>query len=534
MRTLTVAIILLVALSAASDEIGVTEVIQQANDLATAGAYERAVVRLRSAVEGAPVPLKPDAQAEVAFQLARMYERWADAEPARRDEHLQQALETYAQLWADPARADAGAAARNNCAQIYVSLGEDAKAADLFRIAADTPGRMQAFYAANYAGFLAARGDRAGAIAQYERALKLQPDDVATEEKLLQLCDGERVAARLWELVGNNAIERAQKLALDHLEGPHTAAAKRDLLAIVAATLAEQRIPPAAFADSEVAIRLARVTDAAVKDGIAELRRLYEGQQLTSDAYSWWKASGAYRKSPAMDASVAFASLARSLGEQTRASAADRAERYFLLGVQVSGARDIDAAVALAELYYGTGRENELRQLVDRSMGAMFNEKGAAYMARDWRTIYRFHVALGTIFARLGWDGNEGNPKTAIFQFEHARAAARQLSADGKTKVILDPRSVELLVQSYRKTQPLSGKDLAVRLDTVEQYISAGHVTSAARVLAPAATDPRVVKGPEKLRFDKLQTAVPIMKLDVKSLQKIDVEKSVRPPGVSQ
>lgn len=162
----------------------------------------------------------PDASAriETTFAPARAYEQWAAADPEQREEHYKSSLEMHSRLWlGGPRRADAVTAARNNCAQIYATLGDDARAAELFKSAAASDDPMRSFYLANFAEFLASRGQRDEAITNYEKALALKPDDVVTEARLLDLYRDARVATRLWALVGRNELDRARSLALDRL-----------------------------------------------------------------------------------------------------------------------------------------------------------------------------------------------------------------------------------------------------------------------------------------------------------------------------
>ena len=169
---------------------------------------------------------------------------------------------------------------------------------------------------------------------------------------------------------------------------------------------------------------------------------------------------------------------------------------------------DPDPYVALADLYFNTGRTDQLRAFFDEHRPKLMEMKGAALRSGDWHAVYRFHVALGTIYGKLGADREDSS--WAVFHLEHARDAARELSAATTTPVLLDPRSVDILAKSYETVEPQSGKALAVRLEAAESYVRTGRTASAKRVLDPAVDDPRVNQGDEKQRFDKLRTLVPL------------------------
>lgn len=496
MRHLIFAFLFLAA-SAAGDE--------RAEALLAEGKYEEATAALASALRAASEAGDRDAQVETKFATARAYEAWAAADAERRNEHLKAALRWYARLWSEePRRRDAEAASRNNAAQILARLGENDRAAEHFRAAIAIEDALRPFYLANYAEFLASTGQPQRAITLYEQAVAKAPDDVVTEARLLRLYPGPRLVEHLWKLVGEGALSRAQALALEHLSRDLDAGAKRDLLAVVAATLAQQRVRREDFAKSEVNARLRAVADdEALRDGVRELRRLYGGESLDPQQYSWWREAAQQRKFPAIEPPLAFSAVASELGEQ--AAAPEQAERYFTLAIAVTGGRDPEPFIALADLYYRNGQGAKLKQLDDRYHPQLLAMKGHALRTGDWRSVHRLHVALGTIYARLGAKGDAGNARAAVFYLEKAKESARELGAATKTDFVLDPRSVDLLAQSYAKAEPESGKDLEVRLSAAKEYVQTGRTTSARRVLEPAGADPRVMRGQEQMRYEMLQ-----------------------------
>lgn len=497
---------LLFAVSASADS-RVDELTRTANALLARGSHQEAVDALTSALRLAADAGDRDAQVESKFAVARVYEEWAAADAVQGSEHLQSALNWYRRLWSEePKRRDAAAAAHNNSAQILARLGENEAADGQFQAAIAIGDELRPFYLANYAGFLASRGNREGAISRYEEALAKTPDDVVTEAKLLRLYPGARVVDSLWQLAGRGALVRAQELALEHLGRDLDANVKRDLLAVVAATLAQQHVTPADFAESTVNARLTRLAEeGSLRDGIRELRRLYEGSSLDPQTYSWWRESAQQRKLPVMEPPLAFSALATELGGQIAATLREQAERYFTLAIDVTRGHDPEPFIALADLYYRHGEAAKLAQFDRRYHTQILEMKGAALRTGDWRSVYRFQIALGTIYARLGAEGDASQARAAIFYFENAQNSARELSEATKTSVVLDARSVDLLAQSYARAEPGSGKDVRLRLDSAEEYRKTGRTTSARRVLEPAIANPGLLRGEEKLRLEKLQ-----------------------------
>lgn len=86
-----------------------------------------------------------------------------------------------------------------------------------------------------------------------------------------------------------------------------------------------------------------------------------------------------------------------------------------------------EAANILLVYVPGTEAGNEvLSRIIDR----LFVGKGEAYLGDDWPVILRFHITLGTIFMQQERWGPPENVRSAIFQWEHAIRAHREVHGE--------------------------------------------------------------------------------------------------------
>ena len=463
-----------------------------------AGDFAAADAELRAALSEAESRADSASRNRARFYLARTQERWIESDPSQTP-RLTEAITQYEKLVADE---PSSAVAMNNLARLYAQSGDpqkDARADALYRRAVDVPGDLQPFFTRNYAEFLAARGRKDEAVAMFTKVLGIKPDDHAAAAGLLAIDTSSRSMAHVWRLLDAGGVGEACDMALDAMPTADRAA-KRRLMAVVAVALARQHVRPDDFDAHPVAARLGPLSaDPDLRDGVRSIRRLYYGDALDPAAHSFWRVSER-NEPPVQDPGLAFATLARSLGEQLRQANPKKAERYFSLAIDVSQGRDTEALIALADLYYGAKDVAQLEAFARRYSDSVFEAKGMAYRTRDWNKIYRFHVALGTMYANLGWTGNSGDPRSAIFQLEHARTAA------SRTNTVVEPKVIELLATSYRKASPEAGLDVALRLDAAESYVQSGRMSSAKVVLDPVAAGPAPqLKDQDKLRYEQLR-----------------------------
>jgi len=123
----------------------------------------------------------------------------------------------------------------------------------------------------------------------------------------------------------------------------------------------------------------------------------------------------------------AFSSLLLMLGDWylRHGQPAAALPRYALAW---SSAGNLDAAVQLASLLLTQGEQVDPDgRALDRLIAVLFEGKGDAYLHEDWPNILRFHTVLATIFERQERWGSSGDPRSAIFQWEHALSALQHL-----------------------------------------------------------------------------------------------------------
>jgi len=388
-------------------------------------------------------------------------------------------------------------AAMNNLGQLLLRRGDSAAAAALLRKAAalDDPHRL--LYLNNYAVAAEKAGDVEAARNAFGQLAAAQPDNVAAQTNAIRLLDDpKRIADLLAKLTKFGEVSAAQSLALDLLRKPFDERAKRSFLSVVAGTLASQQFDPSQFDALPVASRIAALReDPNIRDGVTELLLLCHGNADPAQ-YRWWRAGQRDER---------FAALINGIGANRVASNDKKqAESYFKLAIDYSNGADPEAFVELADLYYSQQRIADLDALMHEYEAPMFAAKGAVIAARDYATEYRFHVALGTMYAYLGRWGSEQEPASAIFQLTQAQRAAsdHNRTITWGTKIPIDPKTIELLATGYTQTH-MTDRAVALRIDSADAFLDDGRKTAATQLLKPFRKDPPVIADPAyRKRYD--------------------------------
>jgi Tfp pilus assembly protein PilF len=408
----------------------------------------------------------PRGQARVAFYQGRAHDQLHDP---------QQAVAAYERAIAvQPAYG----AALNNLALLLQRQGDDARAAQLLQRAAalgDDPRRP--LYLDNYAAAAEKIGQIDEARRAYAQLAAAQPDNVDAQLQSIRLLDDpRRMALQLTKLCNRGEVSAAQSLALDLLAKPFDDVAKRALLGVVAGTLAAQRSDAASS-------RLEKLrADPAIAGGVAEILQLRAGI-VDPNGYRWWR-------SPAPD--ERFGALIRATAS---ASEPAKAESYLRLALDYAGGTDTAAFVDLADLYYSQERIADLDALTKQYERPMFDAKRESIANADYAAEYRFHIALGTMYAYLQRWGNDHDAASAIFQLTQAGRAAADYNRTVKwgPRIANDPKTLELLAAAYEKSNQVA-RGLAIRVDAAAAFVAEGRKTAAKSVLKPIAADPAIIK----------------------------------------
>jgi tetratricopeptide (TPR) repeat protein len=438
------------------------------------------------------------------FAFAGCEEKIYRTDPEHAAQALASAKAAYeALIVADPKFAPA----LNRLAQLLIeseSPDDINRALVLFSDAADAGG---APYYRSYGAALEASGNSAKALEVYKKAIALTPNDRNLEKALLRLSSGPEVLARLWGYVNDDDVARAQSLAVEQLARGRDAGTKRSLLNIVAATLAKQHVSPDDFDAMPLTCELGQLgkDDASLRPALRELHRLYDGSVPDASSFGWWSADVSDPAPNRPSSATAFSLVARELaGQQRRAGDAKEAERYLKLAFDVTRARNPEAYLDLVDFYAKANRKDDARKLVVEHSDDLFSAKSGVLARNDPNEIYRYHAALGSLYAQVGTLGNSGDSRTAIYQLEHAQRSA----ADANRMV--DPEIVNLLATSYKTVDPSTTKDVELRLTAGKAYADAKQTSSAQYVIQPLVKNQQALDPAAKIQFDALRTRVPI------------------------
>ncbi len=474
MRTIVALAVLMTASNGAAQPLAIEATIREVRKSIDAGRASEALATLE-AIDKSRAMTRD--QARLWFYTARAHEELGDEQKAIADYARAVDLEpTYG-------------VAMNNLAQLLVRRGDAVQAAALLKAAAalDDPRRL--VYVNNYA----AAAERAGYIDAarnaYAEVAAAQPDNIAAQLNAVRLLDDpRRMADALARLVNRGEATAAQSMALELLARPFDALGKRALLSVVAGALAQQYIDPPRFAALPIAARLRALRgDPLIHDGVEEMMQLYLGE-VDATRYVWWRSPRDER----------FGALIKDVGASwAGAGEKAKAEASYKLALDYARGRDPDAFIELADLYYAQKRFADLDALARNYEHSMFSAKAETIASGDYAAEYRFHVALGTMYAYMERWGDENNPTSAIFQLKQAQRAAADYNRDLRwgPKIVTDPKTIELLATGYTKVNKRD-RAVALRIETAAAYAAEGRKTAATGLLAPLKADPSIIADP--------------------------------------
>jgi len=339
------------------------------------------------------------------------------------------------------------ALAQNNRAALLMRIGKQSDALAIYRNI-DWSGldpSQQSICRYNFGRALEEQGDLASAYMQYSAALELNPEfgravDAAFRslraskspeiDATVSLAD-RLVAGKHTEELANNLYQAIQAWA----QIPSSTNLLAPLLRYYVAATVDQ----SAFQKSGTPVlEQASNVNPSWKSATEDLNTAYLATlKLPAEAY---QANARFPFfSATKERSVASSALLKMIGD-LRARAGDNAQalsRYFYAwGLNRENTESLVYLTALLREYPDLDpRHAFLNRLIEN----LFSMKGEAYRSSDYLNVLRLHTLLGTVYEDLGkWGpescaGDNGPwdrahcPRNALFQWEHALAAAEQV-----------------------------------------------------------------------------------------------------------
>ncbi len=353
------------------------------------------------------------------------------------------------------------ALARNNLATLHLDRGDGERAAALLAgLDLDAvPAGERFVYRFNTGRALEAAGDRDQAFGHYLRALDEQPAFVPAAEgawRAARAGSDRALAARRAVQLGDRLLAAGQLAAFD--AGAWAALADTGSPEVMNLLVRRWTVRlPEGGAPNEAQWR--RLTAAAGGDDIARelvlaLRYAFSTPRFAAAARQGHEALLAIsrRIDPwrRLDGGATMAALLVRLAEADREAGGDEAALGRTFAAWWLDPSHLEAAIACASALRARPELDPEGRIQEELTRDLFIAKGRAYQREDWRTILRLHLLLASIFEDQGRWGSSSEPRSAVFQLEHALRAEEAV-------LVLDPaftRSPALhrrLADAYRE-----------------------------------------------------------------------------------
>ncbi len=409
--------------------------------------------------------------AQAAIDYAQSLERWVNTDPTQQN-RLAEAAQSY-QSAIQLGDADQQAYARNGLGVVLLRQGKAVESLAAFRgIDMDGIAPTARFaYLYNYGRALERNDELQTAYAQYRRALELQPRfEPAIEGAFRVLRQSPR--PNIKEAVGfgqqlvvrgSGAFTARQIHTL--LKAWNAAPDASELLTVLVQYYISASVDPVQFQEVELGdLRSLGATTPALRSPIDEILTAYVGNFPPS--FHHGPARNIFRSwaYPPEHAAL-FSALLKSVGayydqRETPEKALPRFSAAWMLNPS-----DSEAAVYAAAIVRDHAKALDPQgQLFNQLLETLFMQKGEAYFENDWPNILRFHVVLGTIFEREKIWGSAQDPRSAIFQWENALEAEKQVRHVDKN-FTPSPGIHASLALAYEKTRRTT--------DAWDQYVLA-------------------------------------------------------------
>jgi hypothetical protein len=374
---------------------------------------------------------------EAKISYGRAVEQWVNIDP-KQASRLAEAQTAYQQAAAS-GTGPQKAVALNNSASLYLRQNHAADAVATFRQIdfAALPREQAHIVHYNYARALETDHNAQAAYAEYRAALAARPGYVpAADGALRSLRLMPAIAPRVKEsldlgreLLSQGFTDQALAATLLGLQQWTQGPGRDDLLLLLARSLAAAGVDAKTFDERYGSKFRDEALNQRFGKELAEIRVAYSKMLWPSIGSAPYKILPTWNRSalqPGM--STLLSAVGQAYG---RAGNKDEAiARYELAWRMDSG--NAEAALYAADIL----REDNARyaRVLEPLIEPLFQSKAMAYQSNDLLNIFRLHMVLGTYFeAQKVWgEPNSFNPRSAIFQFEHAASTARTLQASDK------------------------------------------------------------------------------------------------------
>jgi tetratricopeptide (TPR) repeat protein len=332
------------------------------------------------------------------------------------------------------------ALARNNLATLHLDRGDAGRATELLAgLDLDAvPDGERFVYRFNTGRALEAAGDPGEAYGHYLRALDEQPDFVPAAEGAWRAAraggDPARAARRAVE-IGDRLLAAGQLAPFDEVAWTAVAQeAAPDLLALLARRWSV-RLPESGRPEDARWARLDAGSrgNAFSRELVLALRLAFSTARFADAASRGHETllAVSHRLEPwrQVDGGTALAGLLVRLAEADREAGDDAAALGRTFAAWWLDPGHLEAAIACASALRARPELDPDGRIQEELTRHLFVAKGRAYQREDWRTILRLHLLLASIFEEQERWGSSHEPRSAVFQLEHALRAEEEVLA---------------------------------------------------------------------------------------------------------
>lgn len=411
--------VLFPATGVAAQQVETTGVVTKALDLQRLADFTSARDLLANALARCPIQAEVKAcSSRLDYALGYIHQQEAARAPTGREQLLQSAAEYYqSALNATPTNVDAV----YNLAIVYRQMGAHEWQQPFFEGAARRDPSRAGIYDVLKGDYYRDRGMRQQALAAYEAAVQVRPDDDVARSRLVSATADAPSGAALrrlisvyesWEARYPDAALAGYLAVIDASRGSDVALA-RETLVRWASLMAQQRRVNAGM--------LGALPRDWQDESVRDLAAYLENPIARPATRNWWLQS--------QDRRDALARVGLALGDTWIANGnyarTDSCWNAALHLVPRGAPSAIDLTRELSLLYFRVPSLDPDQSRFRSLEKELFSEKGAAIMRGDLPTTQRFHTVLGLIYASYGTWGGFG-ARNATYQLERALQTAAQ------------------------------------------------------------------------------------------------------------